>query len=134
MSRFTILKAIHDERERQDAKWGVQDHEIRTPTHTIEEDKDLARRFREMCDARAHLGIMTWRDIFLEEVFEVFAEESPARQRSELVQVAAVAVSMIECIDRKAQRKPNIFRALLVSIGGAFYGPESHSKERYKHG
>ena len=40
-------------------------------------------------------------DILNEEVAEVYAESDPVRQREELVQVAAVAVQMIEVIDRR---------------------------------
>ena len=39
----------------------------------------------------------------MEEVAEAFEEHDPARLRSELVQVAAVAVAWVEKIDRDAR-------------------------------
>jgi hypothetical protein len=46
-------------------------------------------------------GRATWAHILLEEVFEAFTETAPAKQREEMVQVAAVAVAIIEYLDRK---------------------------------
>lgn len=74
-----VLGEVADERARQDAKWGQQDHEV---------------------------GI--WLGILGEEFGEVAKEiaESQARPldvehlREELVQTAAVAVAWVEAIDR----------------------------------
>lgn len=78
----TAEGAVYDicaERVRQDLKWGEQNH-----------DPDR------------------WMSILMEEVGEFaqaslqarFGKGSPAAVREELVQVAAVALSMIECCDR----------------------------------
>lgn len=74
-----VIDEVADERARQDAKWGQQDHEV---------------------------GI--WLGILGEEFGEVAKEiaESQARPldvehlREELVQTAAVAVAWVEAIDR----------------------------------
>jgi hypothetical protein len=40
--------------------------------------------------------------ILREEVYEAFAEEDPAALRTELIQVAAVAATWVDAIDRRA--------------------------------
>ena len=80
--RDSVLEDVSDERDRQDEKWGVQNH------------LDL-----------------TWNAIIMEELGEA-AQEVLTQQfgvmgkghgdlREELVQVAAVAVAWIEAIDRR---------------------------------
>lgn len=87
MSQFSIVQDILDERTRQNIKWGEQNH-----------------------DPYRWIGILT------EEVGEVAqavngAIEGPAETvaerwgrwqayREELIQVAAVAIAMVECWDR----------------------------------
>jgi hypothetical protein len=108
----TVLQDIADERRRQDAKWGEQNHLDGTgPTTRILKSTDinldlrtgseLAWIMRTRCDAAESTG-QTWRNILLEEVFEALAEADPAALRGELVQVAAVATSWVEAIDRRA--------------------------------
>jgi hypothetical protein len=92
-----VLHDVRVERDRQDAKWGQQNHLDGT---SRERDLD-ARNARLRCDTKASLGTVKWLDILLEEVMEAAAEEDPAKLREELVQVAAVAVSWVEAIDRR---------------------------------
>lgn len=100
------------ERERQDERWGEQNHldgtgpeEPLLPGWTARELADAAR---SACQLNADLGIVTWRDVFGEEACEALAESDPVRLRAELVQVAAVAVAWIQAIDR---RTPGIHEA-----------------------
>ena len=73
------LDSVLEERQRQDDKWGVQNH-----------------------------SPFVWNAILVEEVGEFsqaslqacFAYDSHERVREEAVQVAAVALAMIECLDR----------------------------------
>jgi hypothetical protein len=100
--RLGIFSEIKAERARQDAKWGEQNHPMRREDeNAIKFFKTMSAQTRELCDALEFLKKVTWYDILIEEVFEVFDEGSPAKQRDELVQVIAVGVAMIECIDRK---------------------------------
>lgn len=93
-----VLGEVYAERDRQDARWGQQDH----PDGTAgEAARGLSDKLREMCDAAEANGILTWTEILTEEVAESFAEARPATLRAELVQVAAVAVAWIEKIDRE---------------------------------
>ena len=93
------IRCVTDERGRQLQKWGVQDHPIADWFLILGEEVGEAQR--EAC----------------EHVFAGrFPEHYPAdperlqRLRTELVQVAAVAVAMIESLDRNELR---------VSLAGA---------------
>jgi hypothetical protein len=100
-----VLAEIADERARQDAKWGEQNH----PDGTFPDRvwawtgpaSYVAENVRKNCQELAAEGHVTWLDIALEEVAEAFETEDPAKLRAELVQVAAVAVAWIEAIDRR---------------------------------
>jgi hypothetical protein len=98
-----VFVEINAERERQDKKWGEQNHPIRKDEwHDLH--CEAAERAKQMCDTAFQAGRGTWMHILQEEFCEVFAEATAKGQRAELVQVAAVAVSMIECIDRRSSR------------------------------
>lgn len=107
--QWETLDEIAAERERQDAKWGQQNHpdgtgpDVRwqpgiqsTATAAV-----LADALRARCKAHAASGVVTFLDILMEEVAEAFAESDPAKLRTELVQVAAVATAWVEAIDRR---------------------------------
>ncbi|MEU5043212.1 NUDIX hydrolase [Streptomyces griseorubiginosus] len=93
-----ILAEIVAERERQDARWGEQNHRDGTGSLTQVLEADKAR---EGCQAAFARGDGTWMHVLIEEVFEAFAEDDPSKVRAELVQVAAVAVAWIAAIDRR---------------------------------
>ncbi|MBF8186936.1 NUDIX domain-containing protein [Nonomuraea sp. K274] len=59
---------------------------------------DLARLETETAAAN---GVLTWRHILAEEVFEAFAESDPGSLRAELIQVAAVAVKWVQALDHR---------------------------------
>lgn len=92
-----VLIEVGAERSRQDAKWGQQDHPSGTGAF-----KPEAERFRALCEHLFATENPMWWPILLEEVYEALAEEDEASLRAELIQVAAVAVSWIESIDRRA--------------------------------
>jgi hypothetical protein len=105
VSDLTDLSDLADEvvaeRERQIAKWGVQDH----PSSYSENERRVAERasvrWKRVNDARVAEGTLTWDGILLEEVYEALAESDPAARRAELIQVAAVALAEVEAIDRR---------------------------------
>lgn len=119
--RWRIFDEINQERVRQDAKWGEQNHldvdRVLTdraggcdPQRMAEEyGIPTARSARANCDGEAEAGRCTWAHILVEEVAEAveaatlaqLGREPLAALRKELVQVAAVAVSWIEAIDRR---------------------------------
>ena len=111
-----VLDAIERERDRQDAKWGVQNHPSMSCT-VIPTDPRAARdaswRFglptaseaRESCDDAKAVKDLCWPDILVEEVAESIEEAARndwPKLRAELIQVAAVCVAWIECMDRSA--------------------------------
>lgn len=96
-SLLTALEVLR-ERERQHELWGEQNHADGTGGAVYEA---YAKEAREACDFHADNGTLTWDKILLEEVLEAFAETDPVTLREELIQVAAVAVSWIEAIDRR---------------------------------
>lgn len=77
-----VLEEVREERVRQDAKWGQQDH------HPTEWLSILGEEFGEVCKAvcEAH--------------FKYENGETWENYREELIQVAAVAVSMVQSYDR----------------------------------
>lgn len=104
---LNVLRDITTERERQDAKWGQQNH--------ADGDIDFAwaqseeRYAKRECEEAAKAGNLTWYDIEREESAEAMVEVASGnkvRLREELVQHAAVLVAWIECLDRKASKKP----------------------------
>ena len=82
----------------QRGKWGEQNNPNGTGGDL---DVWLANRYRDDCDKATANGTLTWRDIFLEEVFEATAELDPGALREELIQVSAVCLSWCQAIDRK---------------------------------
>lgn len=107
-----VLGEVAGERARQDAKWGEQNHPNGTgdqvympkmaadPLHRVSFGT-LAYAARRWTDAEAIYGRVTYAQILLEEVGEALAEDSEARLRAELIQVAAVAVAWVEKLDRR---------------------------------
>jgi hypothetical protein len=111
-----IGREVLDEAQRSIAKHGAQDHVVvGTGSHTMplaridasagtSVARRLAERAKRATDAAAERGDVTWVAILLEEVFEAIAEDDPFAVRAELVQVAAVAVKMIDRIDVERER------------------------------
>jgi hypothetical protein len=118
-SVFEALMEIAQERSRQDAKWGEQNHPDGTgksslPLHRILHDGPvseingsrhyalgLSLMAKQATDRAAERGVVSWADILLEEVFEALAESDTRKLRVELIQVAAVASQWAEAIDRR---------------------------------
>ncbi|MET9729731.1 hypothetical protein ABZZ79_03390 [Streptomyces sp. NPDC006458] len=94
----SVFAEIRDERARQDAKFGEQNHPDGTGNKS---QQDYAKAARRWCEAAFGSGYGTWADVLAEEVAEANAECDPAKLRAELVQVAAVAAAWIQAIDRR---------------------------------
>lgn len=98
-----VLQEVQQERERQNIKWGIQNHPDGTcagPNGAITA-KQHADAARSVCDQMAKLGKLTWSHILTEELMEAYAETEAPKLRKELIQVAAVATQWVECIDRR---------------------------------
>lgn len=149
----SVLKEVAVERERQEEKWGEQNHADGTgPGHYFlgkglaapATNAYLRERATEITDSHAKVGRLTYSDILLEEVFEAVAEEDQSKLREELVQVAAVTVAWIEKIDRDKARpqrkaeflpgdlvyinvKDNFFKEYNGTHGVVTYGPDEEN-------
>ena len=111
-----VLDEVAAERVRQDATWGEQNHPSLdrvllerpggcTPERMAEEyEIPTEERARFLLAAAVTRGSPSWAGILVEEISESVKAgvRSDAACRAELVQVAAVAVAWIECIDRRA--------------------------------
>jgi hypothetical protein len=97
-----VLDEIASERRRQDDKWGEQNH----PDGTRASNQDWAEEARAACQHAADEDALTWAAVLYEEFTEALAEEDPAKLRTELLQVAAVAVAWAEAIDRRTSTTP----------------------------
>ena len=102
MNRKEIYDLIEAERARQDAKWGEQNIPL------IRDEEmwrfyylDCAEGMKNKCARNFAAGTNTWDFILREEVYEALSETDEDKVEEELVQVAAVAVAMIECMRRK---------------------------------
>lgn len=103
--RFEVVREVCEERNAQYAQWGQQDHPLTPPDRTLgllhsRKHQRAADLWKALNAERVKSGRIAWDGILLEEVYEALAEDDPAKARAELVQVAAVAVAMIESIDR----------------------------------
>ncbi|MFE5505125.1 hypothetical protein ACFQ73_21375 [Amycolatopsis japonica] len=107
---FPVLIEVAAERGRQDAKFGRQDHADGTGPNEANQVRycvnaaEAADFARWRTDLAARHDGPTFADVLTEEFYEALAEADPAALRTELVQVAAVAVCWIEAIDRRAAR------------------------------
>lgn len=102
---YHISREVFRETDQQLVKWGVQDHPMGTgPTLTFTHlpvgshylhAVDFEEWARDRTDDSAKRGDVTYEKILTEEFAEAIAEDDPVKLEAELIQVAAVAVSMI---------------------------------------
>ena len=102
-----VLREVRGERYRQHAKWGEQNDPDGTgqaiTLPRVSSTAEVAIWAKGRTDALMARGACTYEAILTEEWAEALAESDPAQLRTELIQVAAVAVAWVEAIDRRAQ-------------------------------
>jgi len=95
-----VVALVVGERRRQDTLWGRQDHVDGTGFgHYLE----LGIALDSMGRSRQDEIPMCWADILIEEVGEALSEMDPEKLKTDLIQVAAVAVSWVESISRAGE-------------------------------
>lgn len=111
-----VLDEVRQERARQEAKWGEQNHPmlvIEPGAFALLHELPHADDARALCQQRHNDGVGSYFDILLEEISEAHdaawrdgerGDGNEVATREELVQVAAVAVAMIQAIDRRAAK------------------------------
>ncbi len=109
-----VLDAVAQERSRQDDRWGEQNW----PVTGVKFGQSVQKYYMTKAEGSKAINDfkagspsgLWWDNILCEEVFEALAEENYSdAQEQELIQVAAVAVAMVECIrrNRNANRGPS---------------------------
>ena len=97
-----IFEEIRAERQRQDEKFGEQNHPMLGLPFTQKYMQKLLESSAEKFEEHnAESQYKSWYSILEEEICEAFAETKPEKQRKEMIQVAAVAVAIIEYLDRR---------------------------------
>jgi len=98
-----VLQEVQHERERQNAKWGIQNHRDGTCEGPggAKAARQIAESAKSICNQFAKVNQVTWTHILTEEMMEAYAETDAVKLRTELIQVAAVATQWVECIDRR---------------------------------
>lgn len=99
--RQKVLNEINAERDRQEAKWGRQDHQ---PERWL---SILGEEFGEVCKAVCEASFPG---------YETSGDWS--QYRTELIHVAAVAAAMAECFDRREEAR-NIARSSVLNTAFA---------------
>jgi hypothetical protein len=122
-----VLGEVVEERARQDAKWGEQNHPDVdqvlmtrpggcTPQRMAEHyEIPFAGRAKFMTDLAAGRGEVTWAHIAVEELAEAVEAAALGDEdalRTEVVQLAAVCVQWVEALDRRGGEEAASDRAL----------------------
>lgn len=109
MTTTYVLDEVFAERQRQDEKWGEQNHPDFWPTKLPQTAELRATYYgvpqeglaKHNCELAFAAGRGSWADILVDEVSEAIGAPNVEALREELVQVAAVAVKWVEAIDRR---------------------------------
>ena len=102
--RQKIMFEVLAERERQNEKWGVQNHTVvEWQSILMEEVGEVAKEATDYYFGYPYLnGVGEMQPIEENDVVQYIRLRD---YRKELIQVAAVAVQMIECLDRAMESK-----------------------------
>lgn len=107
-----IFNEIRTERQKQEAKWGEQNHPILDPilinrnAQRMCEEYEIPTesRARQMVEIHAERGDLTYMHILMEEISEAASCGSNTEElRKELIQSASILVAMIESLDRNGR-------------------------------
>jgi len=108
-----ITAEVLAERQRQDEKWGPQDHPLtfpgsyRTPEYWAAEAEQWRQTNAQRVEVRTVQGFgpsenCAWDGIHAEEFCEAFGAELPGLQYAEFVQAAAVNRKILELLNERA--------------------------------
>lgn len=99
--RLNPIREIMQECERQDEKWGEQNHPMTRCVGSAELIESL-KYFRMINDQSDRYD---WYSILQEEIGEAFTETELEKQWEEMIQAAAVVIQIIECLERRMEEK-----------------------------
>lgn len=92
-----VMADVRAERLRQETRWGKQRHSNGTSIK-FKPLADAARNATRAADAN---GQNTWGHIAREEFWEVMSETDRVKLREELIQLGAVVIAWVECLDEQ---------------------------------
>lgn len=123
MSLFErLVREVRAERQRQDEKWGVQNHPMVLDNRPQDSEywRMIADMWKRENDLRVSLGTAeglpkdqncAWDGILNEEMAETFAEERPGLQYAEAMQTAGVAFAILDFLNRRSKEQTGHFAA-----------------------
>jgi hypothetical protein len=97
---FAVVAAVAAERKRQDTKWGQQNHDPFKWLAILQEKVGEASKSALETESRLLLSTGAIEDTSAVLNRRAERDEHMRNYRQELIQVAAVAVAMVECVDR----------------------------------
>ncbi len=107
-----IFNEIRNERQKQEAKWGEQNHPILDPILINRDAQRMCEEYeiptesraRQKVEIHAERGDLTYMHILMEEISEAASCGSNTEElRKELIHSASVLVAMIESLDRNGR-------------------------------
>lgn len=101
---YRVLSHTEAEMDRQDERWGQQDHPDiggKLPWVTRIQHATVLERVREVEAQARDTDTLGWDLILLEEVYEALSELDDDKRCEELTQVAAVALQWAKAIRRR---------------------------------
>ncbi len=104
-SLIKVTDAVIAERTRQDAKWGEQNHPSVPHDACASLGLPVEMYAKILNEDAVDAGALTWGHIALEEFVEAVCARDETHRREELVQLAAVCVAWIQCIDRREDQR-----------------------------
>lgn len=103
MSNLYELEDVTAELDRQDARFGDQSHLPDGTSNSPFNEQQLSDARARFAEAE-RLGLLTFAHILEEEYWEAINEIDPAKLRTELIQVAAVALQWVRALDKRGAR------------------------------
>lgn len=111
-----IFDEVAAERDRQDVLFGTPNNlpsvpscgaggECRLDCAVILLGVPTEASIKEAVSLRKQMGTLTWAHVALEELVEAVSAKNAVDRRKELVQLTAVLVAWIECLDRTHDRE-----------------------------
>jgi hypothetical protein len=98
MTQNEIIEAIRAERVRQDKLHPILAQKMLPGEMTSGMMVILSNRVKQENAIDEANDVISWYDVFREELFEVFAETEPARIKEEAIQLAALCVRLCETL------------------------------------
>lgn len=97
-----LLDLVREELMRQRKLFGEQNHPSH-PHDVPQAMRSTANMMRDICNQKAVEKAVTWSDILAEEFYEALSEPDEEKLKTELVQVAAVCMNWLDCINRRQE-------------------------------